>query len=76
MSPILNVLDKGWPFAASVLAGCFAFGTLHQDVADLKGKQETVQVDHDMIIRLDQGQKDMKTDLKDIKESLARIEHK
>jgi hypothetical protein len=73
---VLNVLDKGWPFAASVLAGVFAFGSLHSDVTDLKQAQSTAQSDHDAIVRLDQGQKDMRQDLKDIKDSLGRIEHK
>lgn len=76
MSPILTTLDKGWPFAASVLAGVFAFGSLHSDVTDLKQAQATRQLDHDAIVRLDQGQKDMKQDLADIKSALGRIESK
>lgn len=73
---LLPLLDKGWPFAASVMAGVFAFGTLHSDVADLKADQVTTKLDHDTIIRMEQGQKDMQRDLGDIKKSLDRIEHK
>lgn len=76
MSPILTTLDKGWPFAASVLAGCMAFGSLHSDVTDLKQAQTIAHQDHDSIVRMEQGQKDVQTDLADIKKSLERIERR
>lgn len=76
LPPFMNILDKGWPFAASVLAGVFAFGTLHSDVADLKAAQLSAHSDHDAITRMEEGQADMKTDLADIKKALERIEHK
>lgn len=74
MSPILTVLDKGWPFAATVLSGVFAFGSLHSDVADLKSAQAARGDDHDRIVRIEQSQSDMRTDLADIKRSLRNIE--
>lgn len=74
--PILNLLDKGWPFAASVLAGSFAFGSLHSDVVDLKLEQAASKLDHDTIIRLAQGQADMKEQLNDIAKTVHNIEKK
>lgn len=71
-TPILNILDKGWPFAASVLAGTFAFGSLHSDVADLKTQQLNTRLDHDAIVRIEQAQADMKTDLEEIKHALKK----
>ena len=73
---LLNVLDKGWPFAASTLAGAFAFGSLHSDVADLKAGQAARLADHDTVTTLKQGQDDMKVTLEDIKAALGRIEKK
>lgn len=70
----LTILDKGWPFAGSVLAGMFAFGSLHSDVADLKADQAARAGDHDKIVRIEQSQADMKTDLTDIKAILQKIE--
>lgn len=74
MHPLFTYLDKTWPLAASILAGCFAFGTLHQDVESLKAQQTHAVTDHDSIVRLEQGQTDMKSDLTDIKSTLHRIE--
>jgi hypothetical protein len=74
--PLLTVLDKGWPFAASILASVFAFGYLKSDVADLKSKQTSAQMDHDAITALVQSQQDIKETLTDIKHSLERIEKK
>ena len=71
---ILNVLDKGWPFAASMLASAVAFGSLHSDVSTLKAEQASIRVDHDSVVTLTQGQKDMKQDLQDIKQALQRLE--
>lgn len=76
MHPLLNFLDKSWPFTASVLAGVFAFGSLHQDVAALKERQATQITDHDTIVRMEQGQKDIQNDLVGIKHTLERIEQK
>lgn len=73
MSP-LNILDKGWPFAASVLGGMFAFGSLHSDVADLRAQQIINTKDHDAITRIEQKQQDMDVQLKDIDSTLHRIE--
>lgn len=70
--PFLSVLDKGWPFAASVLGGAIAFGSLHSDVSDLKIRAATQQLDHDAIIRIEQSQADMKTTLADIKDTLKK----
>lgn len=72
--PLLTVLDKGWPFAASILAGAFAFGSLHSDVSDLKQEQAIAQHDHDAITRIEQAQADMKSDLVEIKKSLQHLE--
>lgn len=76
MHPFFNYIDKTWPLAASVLAGSFAFGSLHSDVAELKAAQTIEQRDHDTIMHLDQGQADMKIDLEEIKKTLSRIENK
>jgi hypothetical protein len=73
---LLDVLDKGWPFGASVLAGAVAFGSLHSDVKDLQTAQATARTDHDSIMHLEQGQSDMKETLADIKAALERIEKK
>lgn len=70
----LDVLDKGWPFAASVLAGVFAFGSLSSDISDLKSRQQVAYVDHDKVTALVQGQTDMKQSLEQIQEQLNRIE--
>jgi hypothetical protein len=71
---ILNLLDKGWPFAASALAGVMAFGSLRSDVVDLKVEAQRTHLDHDAITRMEQAQTDMKVDLADIKNTLHRIE--
>lgn len=65
--PIASLLDKTWPFAASILGTAVAFGSLHSDVADLKAKQDTAAKDHDAIVRIEERQTDMKQDLQDIK---------
>ena len=72
--PILDFLDKGWPFAASVLAGVFAFGSLSSDIHELKSQQAVAFVDHDKVTTLVQGQADMKQSLEQIQEQLNRIE--
>lgn len=72
MSPVLSILDKGWPFAASILASAVAFGSLHSDVSDLKSRAATQQLDHDAITRMEQVQLDMKQSLADIKDSLKK----
>lgn len=69
---ILTILDKTWPFAASVLGTAVAFGSLHSDVADLKSRQKDHAVDHDAIVRIEQSQADMKVDLQDIKNALKK----
>ena len=74
--PILNLLDKGWPFAGSVCAGLIMFGSVHSDVSNLKQAQAAAQIDHDTVIALKTGQADMKQDLTDIKAALNRLEHK
>jgi hypothetical protein len=70
----LDILDKGWPFAASVLAGVFAFGSLSSDIHELKGQQAAAYVDHDKVTTLVQGQMDLKQSLEQIQEQLNRIE--
>lgn len=72
--PVLNLLDKGWPFAASVLASAFTFGVMHSQVSDLRAAQIRTLADHDAITALSKGQEDMKTDLTDIKDTLHKIE--
>jgi hypothetical protein len=74
MTPILTVLDKAWPFAASVLAGAMAFGSLRSDVVALQIEAKSTHLDHDAITRMEQAQTDMKVDLADIKNTLHRIE--
>lgn len=74
MNPLLSVLDKGWPFAASILAGVFAAGELHMEVADVRAQQTTMLTDHDTITRMGQEQKDMAKTLDDIARTLHRIE--
>lgn len=69
-TPLLNILDKGWPFAASVLGTAIAFGSIHSDVSELKSRQATQQLDHDAVVRIEQSQKDMKQDLQDIKTAI------
>jgi len=73
-SPLLNVLDKGWPFAASILASVFTFGTMHSQVVDLRAEQVRNNEDHAVIAALKQGQVDERRDLDDIKSTLHRIE--
>lgn len=72
--PILNVLDKGWPFAASVLASAMFVGSMRSDVATLQKQEEANRLDHDAITRIDESQKNMRADLTDIKETLHKIE--
>lgn len=69
---LLAVLDKGWPFAASVLGTAVAFGSLHSDVASLKNDQAQLRLDHDAIVRIEQAQADMKADLQEIKQAVKR----
>lgn len=70
----LDMLDKGWPFAASVMAGVFAFGSLSSDISQLK-QQNTIQaLDHDKVTTLLKGQEDMKEGITHIQEQLDRIE--
>lgn len=73
MTP-LNILDKGWPFAASLLAYAAMSGSLHSDVGMLKEQQKVANQDHDAITRIDESQKNMRTDLADIKDTLHKIE--
>lgn len=68
--PLTALIDKTWPFAASILGTAVAFGSLHSDVADLKAKQDTASKDHDAIVRIEERQTDMKQDLQDIKQYL------
>lgn len=74
MHPIFNYIDKAWPLGASVLAGAVAFGSLSSDVTDLRNQQSVTAHDHDAIVRIEQSQADMKTDLADIKSTLHKIE--
>lgn len=71
-TPLLNILDKGWPFAASIVLTAVGFGSLRADVADLKLQQATSRLDHDAIVRIEQAQSDMKQDLQDIKQALKK----
>lgn len=76
MHPVFNYLDKTWPFAGAVLAGAMWVGSIRSDVSELQKQQQTAQLDHDAITRLEQGQKDVKETLRDIKDTLSRIEKK
>lgn len=70
-SPVVEGVIKAWPVATSVLVSAFAFGSLRADVSELKSKQDQSQKDHDAIVRIEQGQKDMQSDLHDIKTYLS-----
>lgn len=73
-APFLNLLDKGWPFAASVLASVFTFGVMHSQVSDLREAQVRTMQDHDTIIELKKGQADERIQLADILTTLHNIE--
>jgi NADH pyrophosphatase NudC (nudix superfamily) len=70
----LAMLDKGWPFAASVMAGVFAFGSLNSDMTSIKEQQHTMWLDHDRVTTLIEGQKELKEGQSHIQEQLDRIE--
>ena len=71
--PVASIIERSWPMAASILGTAVAFGSLHSDVSELKAKQDTASKDHDAIVRMEQGQTDMKADLQDIKLALRSM---
>lgn len=74
MHPMAVLADKGWPFAASVLASAFTFGVMHSQVTDLREEQIRNNEDHATIAALKEGQVGERRDLEDIKATLHRIE--
>jgi hypothetical protein len=73
-TPVVEVVKAGWPIAATVLSGVFAFGSLSSDIHELKTQQAVAFVDHDKVTTLVQGQLDMKSSLDQIQQQLNRIE--
>jgi hypothetical protein len=76
MHPVINYIDKLWPFAASVLVGAMTVGSLHSDINSIKDEQTRLRTDHDVVVELRQGQQDLKDSVRHLQDSVDRVEKK
>jgi ABC-type nickel/cobalt efflux system permease component RcnA len=72
-STVFALLKATWPVLVVAGGGLMAWGSLRSDVQHIKTQQDQQINDHDAIVRIDERQKRMETDVQDMKQDIKDI---